>query len=57
MVSGAKEKGHYVPNTFLITVKKGKKQKCQQIQKKAKYLSGGDNLSGLIDSGMFVSCF
>ena len=58
MVSGGKEKGHYVPNIFLIIGKKGKKQKCQQIQKKAKSLSGGDRLSaGLIDSYVFVSCF
>ena len=58
MVSGAKEKGHYIPYIFLIIGKKGKKQKCQQIQKKAKYLSSGDSLcAGLIDSRMFVSCF
>ena len=58
MVSWGKEKGHYVPNIFLIIGKKGKKQKCQKYKKKAKYLSGGDSLSaGLIDSCMFVSCF
>ena len=38
MVSWGEEKGHYVPNIFLIIGKEGKKQKCQQIQNKANYL-------------------
>ena len=58
MVSGGKEKGHYVPDVFLVIGKKGKKQKCQQIQKKTKYLSIRESLSaGVVDSRMFVSCF
>ena len=53
-----REKGHYVPNIFLVIGKKGKKEKCQQIQKKAKYLSIRESLStGVIDSHTFVSCF
>ena len=45
-------------SSYLVIGKKGKKQKCQQIQKKAKYLSVRESLSaGVTDSRMFVSCF
>ena len=75
MVSGGRgggvEKGHYVPNIFLVIgsdliihirskllERTEKSKKCQQIQKKAKYLSVTESLSaGVIDSHMFVSCF